>query len=74
MKNARERESSARQTGNRRTQITTRDAAGLGPGRDPVRLRRFLEAYAGNSAEIAEARTIYDKGQCHRTTPGRQAP
>jgi uncharacterized protein len=49
-------------------QITTRDATGLGPGRDPLRLRRFLEAYAVNSAEIAEAKTIYEAAGIDRKT------
>jgi uncharacterized protein len=49
-------------------QITTRDATGLTSGRDPARLRRFLEAYALNSAEIAEAKTIYEAAGIDRKT------
>ncbi len=40
-------------------QVVTRDASG-GPGmRDPVRLRRYLEGYALNSAGVVEAQSIY---------------
>jgi len=49
-------------------QITTRDATGLASGRDPARLRRFLEAYALNSAKITEAKTIYEAAGIDRKT------
>ncbi len=35
--------------------LVTRDAAQLEGGRDPVRLRRFLEAYSLNTAGVVEA-------------------
>jgi predicted AAA+ superfamily ATPase len=42
------------------TQIITRDPSGLVGARDPARLRRYLEAFALNSAGVTEAKTIYD--------------
>jgi predicted AAA+ superfamily ATPase len=49
-------------------QIITRDPTGTAGARDPLRLSRYLEAYALNSARITEAKTIYeaagiDRGQ-----------
>lgn len=40
-------------------QVTTRDASAGGGTRDPERMRRYLEAYALNSAGLVEARTLY---------------
>lgn len=40
-------------------QLVTRDAAGVDGGRDPMRLRRYLTAYALNSAGIADDTTIF---------------
>lgn len=40
-------------------QLVTRDAHGIDSGRDPHRLRRFLTAYALNSAGIVDDTTIY---------------
>ena len=40
-------------------QLVTRDAHGVEEGRDPNRLRRYLTAYALNSAGIADDATIY---------------
>lgn len=39
--------------------LVTRDAQGIEAGRDPDRLRRFLQAYALNSAGIVDDTTIY---------------
>lgn len=41
-------------------QVLTRDALQLESRRDPVRLRRYLEAYALNSAGIAEEQTLLE--------------
>ena len=40
-------------------QLVTRDAHGIEEGRDPNRLRRYLTAYALNSAGITDDATIY---------------
>jgi uncharacterized protein len=40
-------------------QMVTRDVARIGGGRDPERLRRYLQAWALNSAGIADDQTIY---------------
>lgn len=39
-------------------QLVTRDAAELSPRRDPQRMRRFLEAYALNTAGVVDQRTL----------------
>jgi len=49
-------------------QLLTRDAALVDRGRDPARLRRYLEAYALNSAGLAEDRTLYDAAGIDRRT------
>jgi predicted AAA+ superfamily ATPase len=49
-------------------QLTTRDVSGVAGARDPVRLRRYLEAYALNSAGTAEAKTIYDAAGIDKKT------
>jgi predicted AAA+ superfamily ATPase len=49
-------------------QLVTRDAIGLEPGRDPVRLRRYLEAYALNSAGIVSEETLLDAVGINRKT------
>lgn len=41
-------------------QFLTRDAAGLGEDRDPVRLRRYFEALAINTAGVVEHRALYE--------------
>ena len=41
-------------------QMLTRDADLVDEGRDPVRLRRFFEAYALSSAGIPDDRTLYE--------------
>ena len=49
-------------------QLLTRDAALVDRGRDPARLRRYLEAYALNSAGLAEDKTLYDAAGIDRRT------
>ena len=49
-------------------QIATRDAPGLEPGRDPSRMRRFIEALALNSAGVLPDKTIYDAAGINRKT------
>ncbi|MCY3967990.1 MAG: DUF4143 domain-containing protein, partial [bacterium] len=41
-------------------QMCTRDPETFGKSRDPMRLRRFFEAYALNAGGIATDKTIYD--------------
>ena len=49
-------------------QLLTRDALTVDGGRDPARLRRYFEAYALNSAGLADHKTIYDAaGINHKT-------
>lgn len=49
-------------------QLTTRDAEQVEGGRDPVRLARFLEAFALNSAGVVEDKTLYDAAGISRMT------
>lgn len=49
-------------------QLLSRDAAQVGHVRDPDRLRRFFEAYALNSAGIAEDKTLYEAAGIDRKT------
>lgn len=49
-------------------QLLTRDAALVDHGRDPARLRRYLEAYALNSAGLVEDKTLYDAAGIDRRT------
>ena len=49
-------------------QIITRDPAGTVGARDPLRLSRYLEAYAVNSAGVTEAKTIYEAAGIDRGT------
>lgn len=49
-------------------QLLTRDALMADRGRDPARLRRYLEAYALNSAGLAEDKTLYDAAGIDRRT------
>lgn len=49
-------------------QLLTRDAAVVDRGRDPARLRRYLEAYALNSAGLVEDKTLYDAAGIDRRT------
>lgn len=49
-------------------QLVTRDAASIGNGRDPERLRRYFQAYALNSAGTASIKTLQEAAQInHRT-------
>jgi len=48
--------------------LITRDAEQVDGGRDPARLRRFLEALALNTAGIVEDRTIYEAAGINRKT------
>lgn len=41
-------------------QVVLRDLADLEPGRDPVRLRRFLQAYALNTGGVVPLSTLHD--------------
>ena len=49
-------------------QLLTRDALTLNGSRDPTRLGRYFEAYALNSAGLAEHKTIYDAAGINRKT------
>jgi hypothetical protein len=49
-------------------QLLTRDAMLLERGRDPTRLRRYLESYALNSAGIVEETTLYEAAGINRKT------
>lgn len=49
-------------------QLLTRDAALVDRGRDPARLRRYLEAYALNSAGLVDDKTLYDAAGIDRRT------
>jgi predicted AAA+ superfamily ATPase len=49
-------------------QLVTRDIARIGSGRDPERLRRYLQAWALNSAGIADDQTIYQPVGLDRRT------
>ena len=48
--------------------LLTRDAEQVEGGRDPVRLRRYLEAYALNTAGIVEDRTLFEAAGINRKT------
>ena len=48
--------------------LLTRDAEQIDGGRDPARLRRYLEAYALNTAGIVEERTLYEAAGINRRT------
>jgi predicted AAA+ superfamily ATPase len=49
-------------------QLVTRDAREAAGARDPVLLRRFLDAYALSSAGITESKRIYDAAGISRPT------
>jgi uncharacterized protein len=49
-------------------QLITRDVASLTGRRDPVLLRRYLEALALNSSGLVESRTLYDSAKINRAT------
>lgn len=48
--------------------LLTRDVELIDAGRDPVRLRRYLEAYALNTAGVADERTLFDAAGINRKT------
>jgi uncharacterized protein len=49
-------------------QLLTRDVAQLATGRDPGRLRRFLEAYALSTAGVVDDSTLYQAAGIDRRT------
>lgn len=49
-------------------QLLTRDALTVDGGRDPARLTRYFEAFALNSAGLADHKTIYDAAGVNRKT------
>lgn len=48
--------------------LIARDAKQVDTARDPARLRRYLEAYALNTAGIVDDRTLYDAAGVNRKT------
>lgn len=48
--------------------LLTRDADQVDAGRDPARLRRYLEAYALNTAGVVDERTLFDAAGINRKT------
>lgn len=48
--------------------LLTRDADQADAGRDPVRLRRYLAAYAANTAGVVDERTLFDAAGIDRKT------
>ncbi len=48
--------------------LLTRDAEQVDGGRDPARLRRYLEAYALNTAGVVEERTLFEAAGINRRT------
>lgn len=48
--------------------VITRDAGQVDGGRDPARLRRYLEAYAINTAGIVHERTLFEAAGINRKT------
>jgi len=48
--------------------LLTRDAEQVEGGRDPVRLRRYLEAFALNTAGIVEDQTLFEAAGINRKT------
>ncbi len=49
-------------------EIVARDGALVDGGRDPVRLRRYLQAWAANIAGVPEHKTLYEAAQINRLT------
>jgi uncharacterized protein len=49
-------------------QLVARDIALAGSERDPVRLRRYLQAIAANTAGSPDHKTVYDAAQINRHT------
>lgn len=52
------------------SQLVTRDARNASGQRDPVLLRRFLEAYALNTAGVTTDKRVYDAAGVTRVTAG----
>jgi predicted AAA+ superfamily ATPase len=48
--------------------LLTRDVEQLESGRDPVRLRRYIEAYALNTAGVVDELTLFDAAGINRKT------
>jgi hypothetical protein len=48
--------------------VLSRDVEQVETGRDPVRLRRYLEAYALNTAGVVDERTLFDAAGINRKT------
>lgn len=49
-------------------QLLTRDVATIDGGRDPVRLRKYFEALALNTAGLADDKTLFDAAGVNRKT------
>jgi hypothetical protein len=49
-------------------QVVTRDAEGVDSGRDPIRLRRFVEALAAHTAGVVDDTTLLDAAGINRRT------
>jgi predicted AAA+ superfamily ATPase len=49
-------------------QIVARDGASVDGGRDPVRIRRYLQACAANTAGTVIHKTLYDAAEVNRLT------
>lgn len=49
-------------------EIVARDGALVDGGRDPVRLRRYLQAWAANTAGAPEHKTLYEAAEINRLT------
>jgi predicted AAA+ superfamily ATPase len=49
-------------------QLLTRDSEQLNEDRDPVRLRRYLEAFAVNTAGVVDHKSIYDAAGINKKT------
>jgi len=49
-------------------QLLTRDVDQIDGGRDPARLRRYVEAYAINTAGVVEDKSLYDAAGINRKT------
>jgi len=49
-------------------QLVTRDAETISAGRDPVRMRRFLEVLALNTSGVVDSKTLYEAAGINRAT------
>jgi predicted AAA+ superfamily ATPase len=49
-------------------EIVARDGALVDGSRDPIRLRRYLQAWAANTAGVVEHRTLYEAAEINRAT------